>query len=215
MKTCTTTNNSKKNKTEPEVTLISTINALITKSNINQITLAKIARIPYTTLNDIMTGDTQDPRLSTLVEIAKVFNVSLSKLIGEIPLSFSEKIIPILKLDDIDVKIAAVSFNITPDTQYTFSSYNTLNRVFALQVGSNISSRYKDNTIIILEEIEEFDNNDLVLLSINNSIPSLKKIRKDGGEIYLDSLSKDLPVQPYNKENVKIFGVVRETRIFH
>lgn len=215
MKTCPPTNISKKSRTESEVVLVSTINTLIAKSNINQITLAKIARIPYTTLNDIMSGDTKDPRLSTLVEIAKVFNITLSKLIGEIPLSFPEKIVPILKLDDIDVKNAIVNFNIMSDTQYTSSSYDTMNKLFALHVGPNISSRYKDNTVIILEEIEKFDNNDLVLLSINNMNPSLKKARKDGGEVYLDSLSKNLPVQPYNKENVKIFGVVRETRILH
>ena len=195
--------------------LVKNINILIKESGINQVELAKLAKIPYSTLNGIVTGSSVNPRLYTLSDLARVFNVHISQLIGEIPLNFSEVTIPILEWHDINITTGSIDFHITQDTRFISCALHSTNLLFALRIEANISDRYKDNSILLIERTTNYINNDLVLLSINQSAPIIKKIIKEGNDVYLESISNNIPLQIFHQETAKIFGVIRETRILN
>ena len=43
-------------------------------------------------------------------------------------------------------------------------------------------------------------------------IAQLKRIIKEGSDIFLESATSKLPIQQYNHDNIHIFGIIRETR---
>ena len=105
-----------------------------------------------------------------------------------------------------------INHKVDENTNFISSDLITKNLVFALKVNSKISDIYRENSTIILEETDQYINNDLVILSINNSEPSIKKIIKEGAEVFLESVTSKLPIQQYDHQNTHIFGIIRETR---
>ena len=192
--------------------LIKNITYLVNKSRLSQLEIAALAKIPSTTLNGIIIGTSINPKLHTLAAIARVFDIHVAQLIGEVPLNFSEITIPILNWPDLDVQKKVINHKVDENTNFISSDLITKNLVFALKVNSKISDIYRENSTIILEETDQYINNDLVILSINNSEPSIKKIIKEGAEVFLESVTSKLPIQQYDHQNTHIFGIIRETR---
>ena len=192
--------------------LIKNITYLVNKSGLSQLEIAALAKIPSTTLNGIIIGTSINPKLHTLAAIARVFDIHVAQLIGEVPLNFSEITIPILNWPDLDIQKKVINHKIDENTNFISSGLITKNLVFALKVNSKISDIYRENSTIILEETDQYINNDLVILSINNSEPSIKKIIKEGAEVFLESVTSKLPIQQYDHKNTHIFGIIRETR---
>ena len=192
--------------------LIKNITYLVNKSGLSQLEIAALAKIPSTTLNGIIIGTSINPKLHTLAAIARVFDIHVAQLIGEVPLNFSEITIPILSWHDLDVQKMLINHKIDENTNFISSGLITRNLVFALKVNNKISDIYKENSTIIVEETDQYINNDLVILSINNSEPSIKKVIKEGSEVFLESVTSKLPIQQYDHKNTHIFGVIRETR---
>ena len=192
--------------------LIKNITYLVNKSGLSQLEIAALAKIPSTTLNGIIIGTSINPKLHTLAAIARVFDIHVAQLIGEVPLNFSEITIPILNWPDLDIQKKVINHKIDENTNFISSGLITKNLVFALKVNSKISDIYRENSTIILEETDQYINNDLVILSINNSEPSIKKIIKEGAEVFLESVTSKLPIQQYDHQNTYIFGIIRETR---
>ena len=192
--------------------LIKNITYLVNKSGLSQLEIAALAKIPSTTLNGIIIGTSINPKLHTLAAIARVFDIHVAQLIGEVPLNFSEITIPILNWPDLDVQKKVINHKVDENTNFISSDLITKNLVFALKVNSKISDIYRENSTIILEETDQYINNDLVILSINNSEPSIKKIIKEGAEVFLESVTSKLPIQQYDHKNTHIFGIIRETR---
>jgi SOS-response transcriptional repressor LexA len=207
-------NNYKQKITDAQLSqkLLENVNYLINKSGLNQIEIAALAKIPATTLYGISTGTSGNPKLHTLAAVARVFNVTIGQLIGELPLNYSEIAIPIISWHDLDIKKMVINYKSNKNTNFVYSSLATKNFVFALKVNNTISDIFKNNSIIIVEAIDNYLNNDLVILSINNSEPAIKKIIKEGSDIFLESVTSKLPIQQYNHNNTHIFGVIRETR---
>ena len=165
-----------------------------------------------TTLNGIIIGTSINPKLHTLASIARVFDIHVAQLIGDVPLNFSEITIPILSWRDLDVQKMVINHKIDENTNFISCALITQNLVFSLKVNNKISDIYKENSTIIVEETDRYINNDFVILSINSSEPSIKKIIKEGAEVFLESVTSKLPIQQYDNKNTHIFGVIRETR---
>ena len=142
-----------------------------------------------------------------------IFNINISQLVGEIPLNFSEVLVPILRWENINIKLATVNFQIDSDTKFIAVSLSNADSLFALHVEHHISEKYCTNDLMVFEQTLEYVNNDEVLLSINRSSPVIKKYIKEGDSVYLKSVSNNIPAQVYDPTNTVIFGVLREVRI--
>ncbi len=193
--------------------LIKNLTHLVRKSGLSQKEIAALARIPSTTLNNIIMGIAINPTLHTLAAIARVFDIQIAQLVGEVPLSFTQIIVPILAWEDLDTQKSTVNYQLNANTSFISSNLITKSVVFGLRVDSRISDIYRENTTIIVEATDKFTNNNLVIVSINHTEPSIKRIVKEGADIFLESITnKSLPIQNYDPKNTHIFGVIRETR---
>ena len=59
--------------------------ALLKQNNLNATQLAHFIGIPMMTIRRLLSGETEDPRISTLKLIADYFNISVDLLIGDDP----------------------------------------------------------------------------------------------------------------------------------
>jgi len=182
------------------------------ESGLTQLQIAKIANIPPSTISGIFIGSTVNPKLYTLTAISRVFNKTIGQLIGEVPLNFLGKTIPILEWQCIDVRKKTINYTQLHKTSFVSTNLKTENRVFAFRVDDKISSIYNKKSLIILEETTKFTHLDLLVVSINNSEPIIKKVLKEGDGIFLESVSHNIPTSIYQKSITHIFGVIRETR---
>ena len=182
------------------------------ESGLTQLQIAKIANIPPSTISGIFIGSTVNPKLYTLAAISRVFNKTIGQLIGEVPLNFLGKTIPILEWQCIDVRKKTINYTQLHKTSFVSTNLKTENRVFAFRVDDKISSIYNKKSLIILEETTKFTHLDLLVVSINNSEPIIKKVLKEGDGIFLESVSHNIPTSIYQKSITHIFGVIRETR---
>lgn len=182
------------------------------ESGLTQLQIARIANIPPSTISGIFIGSTVNPKLHTLAAISRVFNKTIGQLIGEIPLNFIGKTVPILEWQCIDSKKKTINYIQLQETTFISTNLKTENRVFAFKVNDKISSSYNKKSLIILEETKEFTHLDLLVVSINNSEPTIKKVLKEGDGIFFESVSHNIPTSVYQKNITHIFGVIKETR---
>jgi SOS-response transcriptional repressor LexA len=182
------------------------------ESGLTQLQIAKIANIPPSTISGIFLGNSVNSKLYTLAAISRVFNKTIGQLIGEIPLNFIGTAIPILEWQYIDVSEKTINYTHSADTSFIFTNLQTNNRVFAFKVDDKISSIYSQRSLIILEETKDFTHLDLIVVSINNSEPIVKKVLQEGDGIFLESISHNIPTSNYQKNITHVFGIIRETR---
>ena len=71
----------KKEEAGEQSWLVNNIKRLMMAKGLNEAKLAKRTNIPQPTLHKILSGKTEDPRVSTLKLLAEFFNVSLVAII--------------------------------------------------------------------------------------------------------------------------------------
>lgn len=195
--------------------LVRNLNALIKKSHITLSELASFSNTPYSTINSITSGTSINPRLETLGKIARVFNLNISQLVGELPLNFFDIAVPILEWQNINIQEEKINFLVDDKTQYVSTSLQSKNKAFALRIEKYISDLYNINNIIIFEHTNELYNNCEALISLDNLQPVIKKVIVEDGKIYLQSVSNNLPLQQVDRNVIKVFGIMIEIRFAH
>ncbi|MGC0372182.1 MAG: hypothetical protein DGJ47_000889 [Rickettsiaceae bacterium] len=192
--------------------LIANLNHFIKESNLSPAETSKLAAIPKSTLYSLLSGETE-PQLSTLYALCNFFNVSFGQILGESPLISNEHQIPILNWPDLNHKTGEIEFSIGPNTTFLTTSIVTKNTLYALLLDKDIYTKYKKGSMFIVENSQEFTNNDIILISIAQGDVTLKKILIESNACFLKSLSDDIPIIPYSKKNSYVFGILREVRI--
>jgi SOS-response transcriptional repressor LexA len=191
--------------------LVENLNNYLEHNKLNNAEFAQLSGIPHSTIYAASSATSVNPRLYTLFDLANFLKVNISQLVGQIPYSLQEIAVPVINWANIDVKTNQINIDVFKNTIFVSCSVFSPNRLFALETDLTNEFLGKNNTIIV-EETNIAKNNDLIILSINKSPPIIKRFIIDGQEIYLDSLSQNLPIQKFNKEISSIFGVIRETK---
>lgn len=189
--------------------LIANFIYLVKESKLSQSQIATLANLPHTTVNGIMKKTSINPKIHTLASLARVFNKSIGQMLGEIPLHFSTRPIPVLDWNNLEAEKNTVS---DQTTNFISTHIQSDNNIYAVSVDNKVSTLYQTNSLIIVEETKEFNNLDLAILSINNSKPTIKKILQEGNDIFLESVSHKIPTTKFEQGITRILGVIRETR---
>ncbi|MGI4776144.1 MAG: S24 family peptidase [Janthinobacterium lividum] len=192
--------------------LIANIKELLNAADINVVELSNLTSIPKGTLYNLL-SELHEPRLSLVQTLGKFFNLNISQLIGELPLTLKEIPIPIFFWDNLQYKDGKINFAASSLPQFTCSKLRNNNPLFAISIEKDVYPKYEEGTILIFEESRSFVKGDIVLISQEKTKSVLKTVLIEGKETYLKSVANDIPAQIYDPQNTVIFGVLREIRM--
>lgn len=203
------------------------ISALLKKNNLNANQLAQILGIPMMTIRRIMSGETEDPRISTLKMIADHFNVSIDLLIGDDQKSVlapSKKIksylVPKISWEDLS------EFNNDEDIDLNdWSAWQSLSlnendsvskKTFALESRPSMYPRFPKGTIFIIDPNAKPTDGDIVLIRLKeNNEFTLRELIIDLPNWRLSPLVIDSDSINFNSEYHEIVGVSLITMLYN
>lgn len=187
-------------------------------SNISQAELARQTDIPPPTLHKILSGQTSDPRISTLITLASFFNVGLDQLTGLTPLDDAQQssqpsiAIPVLDWQNV-IKYPKLLTEIHANNwdNWTTVEKNSTNS-FALISKPSMEPLFPRGSILIVNPEQRPRDGDYVVVFYDNTDEAtLREITIDG------PIQELLPITPNGQrnqlnDNVRVIGVVTQSR---
>ena len=179
------------------------------------------------TIRRLVSGETTDPRISTLKLIADYFNVTIDSLIGDnIPNANAliskntPKFIPILdwtaasqmrSIKDLDFASWKKWQPVTLPSHLIISNY-----AFALESRPSMRPRFPIGTIFIIEPAITSSDGDMVLIRVKNSSElTLRELIIDPPEWQLHPLVPGSNILYYESHKYDLAGVVLLTLLYN
>ena len=195
------------------------LSALLRQNNLNANQLAQLIGIPMMTVRRLVSGETEDPRISTLKIIADYFNIPVDLIISGDPrniIAASKKIksysVPkvtwemLPKLNDLE----KLGFNDWNDWQsFSLNDNDRIgNSSFALESRPSMYPRFPKGTIFIIDPDTTPTDGDIVLIKIKeNTEFTLKELIIDPPDWRLSSLITDSNLIYFSIDKYEISGV--------
>lgn len=198
--------------------LSNNLNLLMAEARVNANELARHTGIPPSSIKKIRNNDNPNPTLTTLTPLANYFSISLSQLIGDIPLKLdhesvinpylTQQRIPIISWNE------AASWPEISNEEHAFiiTERQFSKKAFGLIMEININERWPKGTILLIDceaPIEVCDY--AIVLKDDQNKPSIKQILIEDDKIFLKSLLIDNLIELKSSE-YKILGTVMEYR---
>ena len=172
--------------------------------SMNILELSKKAEIAYSAVYKLV-NNAASPNLNTLVKIAKVFNLSVSQLIGEFPITTNAEsnfitMVPIIEWNKVHVFLNNQLLNLE-NNQYKLITISSIRKFevipFILIANTETEPTFNKGTILVFNKltmgIENYDNK-FVLVSIGQSdLPILRRLYINENKIILKSINNSVP----------------------
>jgi transcriptional regulator with XRE-family HTH domain len=218
----------KKQQHNSDEALAKNLSYLLEKENLSISEFSDILDIPQMTIRRLLSGETADPRISTLKLIANYFGVPVDYLLESnkqasiasvkytkpffVPMldwSTTEKIFSQdneLNLDNVE-KFCTVSQN---------CAENLSEKSFALESCPSLYPLYPKGTVFIIDQMANPTDGDIVLVRIEKTYEiTLRKLAIYAPEWILESLIKNHNSLTYSETEYKILGVVMLTIFYN
>ena len=203
------------------------LQALLKKHDINANQLAHELGIPMMTVWRLSTGETRDPRISTLKLIANYFNVSVDALIASSdqaivnPLGYEmSHTVPLLDWNTAG-QISTIH-DLDLSTWETWQSVcmrsgNQIGKdAFAIESKPYMYSIYPKGTFFVIDPNVKPIDGDMILIKIKeNNTLTMRKIHIDPPEWYLYQLTSSCDPLKYSSKVHHIIGVVLLTIFYN
>lgn len=157
-----------------------------------QITISQLARstgILQPVLHRMTTGNTNNPRIDTLLPLANYFNIRVEQLIGDIPLSQKNvfRYFPLRKWDKLTQTIKRADDSAT----YFLTEKDVSDNAFFLLVkDSTMIPLFNEDSLILIDPSLKPKNKDYVIVNVeNHREPMLRQLLLNGSEFYLKPLN--------------------------
>lgn len=192
---------------------------LMSRERLTATHLGQLINLPAVTIKKIRSGENENPTISTLMPIAKYFNISISQLVGEHLInkdSFAfrdnnfdknSKIreLPLITWED-SISWPNISnrvINKLLECSYPFSVHS-----FCLECELVDYGFFQKGGIIFIDPDATYDHNDYILVhKLGQQRPSVKKVLKDDDIFYLQSMIDQSFIIKFSFEH-RILGVV-------
>lgn len=206
-------------------TLAHNLRALLKQRDFSESEVAEKLDLPVMTIRRIVSGETTDPRISTLKLIADFFEVTIDSLIDTAskaaPLTNKNQplFIPILdwttatimrSIKDINLHLWKDWHPVILGDQYSLDS-----GVFALKTRPSMQPRFPVGTLLIIDPNETPTDGDIVLVKLKKEKElSLRELVIDPPKWQLQPIIPGSEILFYEKSQHKIVGVVILTMLF-
>ena len=201
--------------------------SLLKSHHLNATSLAQKLDIPMMTIRRLLSGETTDPRISTLKLIADYFRISIDDLIavGNPPAIQSLKrtkahLIPILDWETAEKMISLHDLNLPQWKEWQSLSLSEEDAIsknaFALESRPSMYPRFPKGTIFIIDPDSIPTDGDIVLVKIkkNNEL-TLRELHIDPPEWQLRSVISGSNSLQYVKREHEIVGVILLTMLYN
>lgn len=189
--------------------------------------LSKLCGVKQHTINKILSGGIDSPRADTVNKFAKVFNLSIEHLIGEVPIpeywstgmkqnevaSTSWVYVPIIDWHD-SLEWKTLKKNFTPHThrEWVSSEQKISPSTFALRTKNFMEPHFNAHSIILIDPEKIPLDKQYVIVSIDNDAPTIRKLLKEGKKSYLESISPHFSTRPLSSKDL-VLGPIIECRV--
>ena len=166
--------------------------------------LCRGVNLPQTTINRLLSGQTNDPRISTLLVVAQFFDISVEQLLGKdlIILDSVWKQTKGLTLPVLEWESIKDWFLETKDKckiNHWIKTEKTLNKdSFATFCPASCSGLFGEGSLLIMNRLQEETVKDGQIVLVESDLGELylRKILKEGNSIYLKRLFTPFEVMP-------------------
>lgn len=207
--------------------LAKNLSVLIKANGLNANQLAQILGIPMMTIRRLLSGETTDPRISTLKLIADYFGVSIDSLIEKTnlaaPSNFGKTrpfFVPKLNWETAS-KISSFSeINLAAWKEWQSISLGEKEKIslnaFALESRPSMFPRFPQGTLFIFDSEAIPKDGDIVLIKLkkNNEL-TLRELIIDPPEWQLHSVVAGSNILHYSENEHKIMGINILTMLFN
>ncbi|HAF87217.1 MAG TPA: peptidase S24 [Legionellales bacterium] len=190
---------------------------LIKLKNTTESKVAQELNIPVMTIRRLLSGETTDPRVSTLQTIASYFDISVDALIrtnnfvqNELISQSKSLLVPVYdweqvkKLPDAHSKEWPMWVPITIEKNQKISK-----KTYALESRPFMYPPFQPGTIFILDPELKPSDGDLVLVNLKDSNElTLRELRIDPPDWQLYSVSQNAKILDFSKKHHEIIAVV-------
>lgn len=193
---------------------------LLNEHGVSESEVAQSLNIPVMTIRRIASGETTDPRISTLKLIADYFNVSIDSLIEDnnsksislmsknmpqfVPILDWKTAASIKSIQEIDLKSWKEWYPIILCNQSPLSSDS-----FALESRPSMHPRFPMKTLFIIDQNESPVDGDIVLVKMNaDGELSLRELIIDPPRWQLQPIVVGSETLFYNEKQHRIMGVI-------
>jgi transcriptional regulator with XRE-family HTH domain len=206
-------------------TIANNVYDLMKANNISESQLARELGISLMTIRRVVSGETEDPRISTLRLIADYFNVSIDSILEQtnMPMTCMKNnkplFIPILNWDvlknpqswkEIDMKTWEKWYPIVNS-----ESLQLTGDAFAIESKASMQPRFPQGTILVINPHESPRDNDIVIIkTLKAHEVSLRELIIDYPKWLLQPIIPGSEMVFYNENEHDIIGVVVLT-LFH
>ena len=188
---------------------------LLQREGLHEAELARQVGITQQVCNQILRGQTANPRLETLKKLAAFFSVSVGQLVGSeyfenlSPLSQSQSI-PLLEWNDI---IAWVEAEKLPEngTHWISCDLEQGSRAYAIRSNPSLEPYYDRNSVLLINPTCDYLPGHFVIAEVHSKLITVRRLVEETGNIFLDSIVPGIPAIPLD-QNVQLLGTIVETR---
>ncbi|HMT02491.1 MAG TPA: helix-turn-helix transcriptional regulator [Burkholderiales bacterium] len=188
---------------------------LMLKTGILSISLLhKYTGIPFSVLSEILSGKTEKPSIKTLQTLASFFNLTLAQIMGMDPISpfqiaeinHAKKILPILQFNQIEQWFSG---DLKSVKSYINSSRQIIGqKSFSIHIDSiEFQPDFSKSHVIIIDNEEDFSNNDFLIAKLNDNI-SIFEFKQKEGIVFLREAGKEEYKKICSYDKFTNFGVV-------
>lgn len=203
------------------------LSILIRKNNTNISQLAQTLNLPTMTIRRLLSGETEDPRLSTLKMIANHFNVSIDQLISDHPqnsllsststYAFS---VPKLTWEQLPKLIPFQLSNFINWNNWqpvSLQNNQVLSKLsFSLDSRPSMHPRFPKGTIFIIDPQIKPTDGDIILIQIkDNNEFTLRELIIDPPDWHLSSLVANSTTINFSEHKHTIIGTSAMTMLFN
>lgn len=197
---------------------------LMLHKNISMVELAKDLALPVMTVRRLVLGETKDPRISTLKQLAEYFDVSLDSLLDEGELKSADQPslptcwLPVLSWEYLRAHPTVDSAHVIdakvwqPVTLYQDQALS--DRSFILPSLPHLHHRFPAGTLFVIDpNVAPKDGDLLVLMMVEE--PAIKELQVDPPHWWLQPLSQQGESVVLDRDNHQIVGVVMLSLLFN
>ncbi len=198
------------------------IRQLMNERGWSEAELCRAVDVPQTTINRLLSCQTNDPRISTLNAIAECFKIKIEQLLGLEPLakgvqnSDSGRNVPVVKWMCIRKWLTGENQvhkeDLDDDLPWISTERKMSDRAFALKAMPFMEAHFPLNALILVEPKRDIQDGAFVVISLSHGNPTVRKVIKDGNSILLRKVFTDGELREMTTQDT-VLGTIVETRV--